>query len=525
MRPITSTSRRQFLAQSSAAAAGALLGLPQAAGQNRTPPRAEVAVISHHGPEHPLLKSMVSQLLENGIYFETNEEHNLRSALPDELGGYKALLFDEPALAEVLSQTPQRLRLEEYVRNGGFVFEIEHPLEGGTRRGVNPNLLIDLVASNRAYDMIAHAGLTRFHPEMKRRLLAYPASRMLAELKLELLASLQQTNSWGEYTLHDWKAAKALLDTGQHNDMRQALAASIRQASAKMPPPAHADRVAGYFGTAWLFDETKERGPLDQARANLDEILARRPREMGVLCHGGFANDPLGLEITGQSGAVFDASSTTVRRKVFWTESLHFHAPALAAISRATGDPKYLEEAVRMIDHVSRRHSHPDGLLAHCTREGKPIAPAWGRGQTHALYGMLYTLEEMPKEHPAFQRIVARIRRTGEGLRRNQDPETGLWRNVIDSRSARLESSASIGITYVYGRCLREGWVDRKDFEPMLKRSWEGLRRLYWRRGVAANCRGTATGIDEAYYIARPQGWARMPHLVLATVEMQRLFG
>ena len=32
---------------------------------------------------------------------------------------------------------------------------------------------------------------------------------------------------------------------------------------------------------------------------------------------------------------------------------------------------------------------------------------------------------------------------------------------------ARLESSCTAGIVYVYGRCIAEGWLPRKDFEDM----------------------------------------------------------
>jgi hypothetical protein len=57
----------------------------------------------------------------------------------------------------------------------------------------------------------------------------------------------------------------------------------------------------------------------------------------------------------------------------------------------------------------------------------------------------------------------------------------------------------------------------------MVRRAWEGLKQLYWRGGMAANCRGSAYGLDDAYYLERPQGWAKMPHMLLAATEMARL--
>jgi len=192
-------------------------------------------------------------------------------------------------------------------------------------------------------------------------------------------------------------------------------------------------------------------------------------------------------------------------------------------MSRVTGDPKYLAEVLKLLAYVARYHVRPNGLLSQVTREGKTAAAPWGRGLSHALYGALYILEEMPAGHPERQRVVAFLRSVGEALKKHQDRETGLFRNVIDNPAARRESSATIGITYVFARAVREGWIESSSFEPMVLAAWHGLKRLYWRGGMAANCRGSAYGYDDAYYLERPQGWAKMPHMLLAATEVQRL--
>jgi hypothetical protein len=44
-----------------------------------------------------------------------------------------------------------------------------------------------------------------------------------------------------------------------------------------MTPPNDFDRTAGYFGIAWLHDQTGARAGVDAARANLDEVLVPEP--------------------------------------------------------------------------------------------------------------------------------------------------------------------------------------------------------------------------------------------------------
>jgi hypothetical protein len=60
----------------------------------------------------------------------------------------------------------------------------------------------------------------------------------------------------------------------------------------------------------------------------------------------------------------------------------------------------------------------------------------------------------------------------------------------------------------------------------MVRRAWEGVKTRYWRGRVAGYCRGTAGGVDDADYLARPQGGtsaASTPQMLLALLEVQRL--
>lgn len=479
----------------------------------------ELAVVTALGADHPLMRSAVSQLLENGVHFEQGPNQTLLSRLPDDFERYRAVLFDAPALDTVLQDNAARRRLETYAAGKGFVFQVANPIPpGGLEPGVNPNQLLDLVTSNAVFDAIAHGGLMPRHPQARRIQLDRTDESILAAVKAELLRQLASIRRWSEYTLHNFKAAHALIRMGGHDDVERALIESVRELSKNIDAPIHHDKLAGYISIAWFSEKMGEREALDRVRTLMDDLLQRRPREAGILTAGGFQDDPLLLSSQQGPPFHFDEAGTTVRRKVLWTEILHMHGPTFAALSRRTGDPKYLDEVVLLFDATRRCNLREDGLFAHISRDGRPGAGAWGRGQTHALYGMIYMLEEMDRKHPAFDRIVAVLNTVGRALQKHQDPETGLWRNLIDNPASRLESSCSTGISYCYARGIREGWIDRATFEPMVRRAWDGLKLLYWRNGLAANCRGTATGND-AYYIARPQGWVWMPHYVMTLAE------
>jgi len=243
---------------------------------------------------------------------------------------------------------------------------------------------------------------------------------------------------------------------------------------------------------------------------------------MGVLNWNGFMDDPLGLRSAPDKGMSWE-QPTVAMRSTNWNEALHMQCGPLAAIARATGNRRYLDEALRLIEHCGKYHLDPkDHLLFHATRAGRPASGKWGRGTTHALYGMLFTLEEMDAKDGARGGVIDVIDRLGEGLQKVQDAETGLWRNETSVSFARVESSCTAGIVYAYGRCLCEGWLPRAKYAPMVLRGWDGLKRMYWRKGLAAQCRGTAIG-PTSFYVSRPQGWGAVPQLLMAAMMVSRL--
>jgi rhamnogalacturonyl hydrolase YesR len=165
-------------------------------------------------------------------------------------------------------------------------------------------------------------------------------------------------------------------------------------------------------------------------------------------------------------------------------------------------------------------------LIAHCSREGESNNIVWSRGQFHALIGMVYLLDELDRKHPAFDRVLEMIRAAGLGLMKHQDERTGLWRNVVDHPDARLESSGTAGQCYVFARCIREGWLDRAPFEPMVRKAWQAVKLTYWRGGLGANCRGSGPAWDMTYYLGRPHGWANTSPsawALMSLLELQRL--
>ena len=481
-----------------------------------------LAVVTRWGPDDHVMRSLASNLLEHGVHFDHGLRQDLLDDLPEDLEPYKAVVLDAPAMEFVAADEGRRRRLERFASGDGYVFMANDPTER-TLRGFHANCLVDLSNLHLVQDILLHAQVPTFAPGWDAAQLARPDDRILEGLADRLLRLVEPMREWGEMALHWWKALKALVELEGREDARDVLVASVRRLGEAVPPGLNHDKVGGQFATVWLYEQTGDRGPMDRARARIDEVIAKRPRHMGVLTGCGFQDDPLGLNPGKDGLSTFFFSNSTNRRQTLWNEGLHLYAPAFGAFARITGDRAYLQEMLSYVEHIRRYQLRDDGLLAHSSSHGTPFGAAWARGQVHALLGMLYLLEEMDRDDPGFNDVLHVIDTVGRALVPHQDPGTGLWRNVIDHPDARLESSGTAGIGYVLARGIREGWLDRAPFEPAVRAAWRGLKRMYWRGGIAANCRGSGASVHRAYYLGRPQGFATGPPTAWSTMLLLEL--
>jgi rhamnogalacturonyl hydrolase YesR len=89
-------------------------------------------------------------------------------------------------------------------------------------------------------------------------------------------------------------------------------------------------------------------------------------------------------------------------------------------------------------------------------------------------------------------------------LARFQD-ENGMWRNVIDRPGAYSEYSATAMIAAAMLRGIRNGWIDRTTYEPMVQNAWTAiLARTAAGGGLVDVCESTGTrGLTDADYFRR----------------------
>jgi unsaturated rhamnogalacturonyl hydrolase len=183
-----------------------------------------------------------------------------------------------------------------------------------------------------------------------------------------------------------------------------------------------------------------------------------------------------------------------------WSDSLFMDVPILAMAGALTGEQRYFDMAARHVAFMQQIVLRPDGLYRHQSSADA----AWGRGNAFPALGLALTLSEFPTAHAEYPRLLASYRTHMTVLARFQD-ENGMWRNVIDRPGAYPEYSATAMIATAMLRGIRNGWIDRETYEPLVQKAWRAILARTGADGRLVDvCESTGTrGLTDDDYLRR----------------------
>src|SRR5690606_15157726 len=101
----------------------------------------------------------------------------------------------------------------------------------------------------------------------------------------------------------------------------------------------------------------------------------------------------------------------------------------------------------------------------------------WGRALGWYAMALVDVLDFMPADHASRPEIIATLNKVMQGVVRHQDPESGLWYQVLDQGGREgnyLEATASTMFTYTLAKAINRGYLSRDYVQPLLK-GYSGL--------------------------------------------------
>ena len=194
------------------------------------------------------------------------------------------------------------------------------------------------------------------------------------------------------------------------------------------------------------------------------------------------------------------------RRWTLWADDLFMCVPFLVRMADLTGDPRYLDDAVRQVINF---HLHlfdeAAGLMYHdwYSDTRRPGVAFWGRANGWAVVAQADLLDRLPEAHPQRDTLRALFRRHVDGLARRQGPD-GLWHQLLDREDSYLETSASAMFTYAIARGVNRGDLDPR-YARVARDGWRGVASRIRADGMIEGiCTGTSVSDDIADYYGRP---------------------
>ncbi len=212
-----------------------------------------------------------------------------------------------------------------------------------------------------------------------------------------------------------------------------------------------------------------------------------------------------------------------------WLDDMFMALPAMAVRSKYTGEPKHLDESLRIATlFVDRMFIPEKNIFRHGYVEGHESQPsmAWGRANGWALLTLSRLLDNTPEDHPLRAQLLDTYRRHVKGLVGLQG-KNGFWHQLLDRNDSYPETSATAIFTYCIAHGINEGWLDATVYAPVANLGWAAVASKINDRGeVEGVCVGTGMGFDPAYYYYRPKS-VKAAHgygpVIMAGAEMVRL--
>ena len=171
-----------------------------------------------------------------------------------------------------------------------------------------------------------------------------------------------------------------------------------------------------------------------------------------------------------------------------WLDGLYMGAPFYAQYAQFFNEPELFDDVVKQFQLVHKYTFNPEtGLNYHGWDESKEQAWAdsitgcsphyWGRAMGWYAMALVDVLDFIPQDHSGRADILKILNQVAEGIKKYQDPKTGLWYQVLDQGTREgnyLEATASSMFTYALLKATRKSYISN-DYRANAVKAYNGI--------------------------------------------------
>lgn len=171
-----------------------------------------------------------------------------------------------------------------------------------------------------------------------------------------------------------------------------------------------------------------------------------------------------------------------------WLDGLYMGAPFYAQYAMVMNEPEAFDDVVNQFLFVHKHTYNPEvGLNYHGWDESKEQQWAdsitgcspnfWSRAEGWYVMALVDVLDFLPKGHPGFIQLTEILNQVAAGIKKFQDPESGLWYQVLDQGNREgnyLEATGSSMFTYALLKAVRNGYISA-EYKEVAVKAYQGI--------------------------------------------------
>ena len=171
-----------------------------------------------------------------------------------------------------------------------------------------------------------------------------------------------------------------------------------------------------------------------------------------------------------------------------WLDGIYMASPFYARYGLVFNEPENFDDVIHQITLIEQKtRDEKTGLLYHGWDESREqhwadpetglSASFWGRAIGWYAMALVDVLDYIPADQPNRHLVIEVLQRLAEAVSNYQDPETGVWYQVVDQMGREgnyLESSASSMFVYSLAKAANKGYIDIK-YLDVAKKGFEGI--------------------------------------------------
>ena len=201
----------------------------------------------------------------------------------------------------------------------------------------------------------------------------------------------------------------------------------------------------------------------------------------------------------------------TPEKYTTWVDDMFMGLPFVIHCAEETKDSAekkmYQDDAAKQVlSFAAVLFDKKDSLFHHASHSTRPeiLYPYWLRANGWGIWAITEVLKGLPTNHPSYNKILSLYKAHINALVKLQD-KSGLWHNIVNIPTSKLETSGSAIITLVIARGVNEHWLDKKTYAPIAQKGWNALCKEIEPDGQVNNIIvGSFTNEDYHYYERQP---------------------